>query len=81
MNNELALEMKHITKKFGSVRVLDQVNFDLRAGETHALVGANGAGKSTLMKIIDGIYVGYEGEVLIRGKRINSKIPFMNKKP
>lgn len=39
MNNELALEMKHITKKFGSVRVLDQVNFDLRAGETHALVG------------------------------------------
>lgn len=75
MNNELALEMKHITKKFGSVRVLDQVNFDLRAGETHALVGANGAGKSTLMKIIDGIYVGYEGEVLIRGKKVKFKDP------
>ena len=75
MNNELALEMKHITKKFGSVRVLDQVNFDLRAGKTHALVGANGAGKSTLMKIIDGIYVGYEGEVLIRGKKVKFKDP------
>src|SRR6058998_3699436 len=63
------LEMKSITKTFPGVRALDGVNFDLRQGEIHALVGENGAGKSTLIKILAGVYPHpeYGGEILIDG--------------
>ena len=53
--NTKILEMRGITKKFGPVTVLDNVDFDVERGEVLALVGANGAGKSTLMKILNGI--------------------------
>lgn len=67
-NNRLLIEMKDIRKEFSGVVVLDDVNFDLRAGEVHVLVGENGAGKSTLIKIMGGIYSKDGGEMLLEGK-------------
>ena len=63
------LELKNITKRFSNLQALTNVNFDLRQGETHALVGENGAGKSTLMRILAGVYDGYEGEFWLDGSR------------
>lgn len=67
--SQAVLEMKDICKSFGSVPVLNKVNFSLAAGEVHALVGGNGAGKSTLMKIMTGVYSLDSGEVIINGKK------------
>jgi len=58
---------KGISKSFPGVKALDRVDFDLRRGEVHALVGENGAGKSTLMQILAGIYVRDEGSVHVDG--------------
>ncbi|HEY4391412.1 MAG TPA: sugar ABC transporter ATP-binding protein [Paenibacillus sp.] len=66
MNTPL-LEMKDIDKSFSGVKVLQQVQFSLEAGEVHALMGENGAGKSTLMKILNGIYTKDNGSVRIKG--------------
>lgn len=67
---EFILEMRNITKLFPGVRALDNVNFKVRKGEIHALVGENGAGKSTLMNILSGIYPHgtYSGEIMFEGK-------------
>ncbi|HCU29577.1 MAG TPA: ABC transporter ATP-binding protein, partial [Sphaerochaeta sp.] len=51
-NNSILLSMKHITKIFPGVKALDDVSFDVKEREIHALVGENGAGKSTLMKVL-----------------------------
>jgi ABC-type sugar transport system ATPase subunit len=67
--SEIILEMKGIVKEFPGVRALDGVNFNIRKGEFHSLVGENGAGKSTLMKILSGVYTEYGGQILLRGKR------------
>lgn len=69
------LEMKHISKDFSGVTVLEDIDFTLRQGEVHALVGANGAGKSTLMKIINGIWARYSGEVYLNGTKVRFKNP------
>ncbi len=61
------LSMRHITKRFPGVTALDDVTFDVHPGEVHCLVGENGAGKSTLMKIMSGVYVDFEGELLLDG--------------
>ena len=52
---EYILEMKHITKEFPGVKALNDVNFKVKRGEIHCLVGENGAGKSTLMKVLSGV--------------------------
>jgi putative multiple sugar transport system ATP-binding protein len=67
---EFILEMKNITKLFPGVKALNNVNFKVKSGEIHALVGENGAGKSTLMSVLSGIYPygTYSGEINFEGK-------------
>jgi ribose transport system ATP-binding protein len=67
MNKPLLLQMDHIHKSFPGVQALDDVSFDLRQGEAHALVGENGAGKSTLIKILGGVYIQDQGRISISG--------------
>jgi ribose transport system ATP-binding protein len=69
------LRMSGIGKAFAGVTVLDDVGFDLEAGETHALLGGNGAGKSTLMKILEGVYTLDSGTVEIDGERVELGTP------
>jgi len=69
------LELRGITKRFPGVLANDHVDFDLRDGEVHALLGENGAGKSTLMNILYGLYKPDEGEVFLNGKRAEIDSP------
>src|SRR6478672_9319459 len=64
------LEMRGISKAFAGVKALSDVNFTVRQGEIHALVGENGAGKSTLMKVLSGVYPhgDYEGSIVYEGE-------------
>ena len=74
---QTVLEVKGIEKHFGATYALRGVDFSLRQGEIHALVGENGAGKSTLMNIIDGVVMADAGEIFICGNRVEIKNPHM----
>ena len=72
---EVILTMKGISKTFPGVRALDNVDFDVRQGEVHALMGENGAGKSTLMKVLTGIYTKDAGTITFEGKEVEFHNP------
>lgn len=72
---EPILEMKGITKTFGSVTANENVDLTLYPGEIHALLGENGAGKSTLMNVLNGIYRPNSGEILYKGKKVTIRSP------
>jgi ribose transport system ATP-binding protein len=71
----LLVSLKNLSKSFPGVKALDQVHFDLCAGEVHALMGENGAGKSTLMKILAGVYQKDVGEMLLDGMSVEIENP------
>jgi ribose transport system ATP-binding protein len=67
------INFKDISKSFSGHKALDCINFDVKKGEVHAIIGENGAGKSTLLNILHGIYSEYDGEVFIDRKKVNFK--------
>jgi ribose transport system ATP-binding protein len=69
------LTLRGISKRFGGVLALDNVNFELHAGEVHGLIGENGAGKSTMMKLLAGVYSDYEGEMRLGGEPVRFSSP------
>jgi D-xylose transport system ATP-binding protein len=75
MSDTPLLQLRNITKTFGSVQALDDVDFEVRAGEVMALVGDNGAGKSTLVKCIAGTHTPDSGEILFEGQEVHINGP------
>ena len=69
------LEVRHITKAFSGINVLEDVSIRIFAGKVNAIIGENGAGKTTLMKIISGVYSNYDGEVLLENRVVNFRNP------
>ena len=76
MTEELVLEVKAIDKSFPGTQALSKVDFQLRKGEIHAVVGENGAGKSTLMNVIDGVYTPDAGEIFTDFQGFSGLCPY-----
>jgi ABC-type uncharacterized transport system ATPase subunit len=72
---DTVLEVKGITKRFPGVVANDLIDFEIKAGEIHAILGENGAGKTTLMNILFGLYQPDEGEIFIGGEKVTFKSP------
>ena len=70
-NSELILQVSGVSKRFGGVHALENVDFDVRYGEVHALVGENGAGKTTLINVLGGIVERDSGRMVFKGQEVN----------
>lgn len=70
MTENYVIEMKGITKEFGTFKANDNINLQVKKGEIHALLGENGAGKSTLMNILSGILSPTSGSIHVKGKEV-----------
>ncbi len=79
MSGEYILRMENISKRFGAVQALDNVHFELKQGEIHALVGENGAGKSTFLNILSGAYTQDSGRILLGEEQVTFKNPLAAK--
>lgn len=77
---EYIVDMKNITKDFGGVRALNNVDFSVKPGEIMALVGDNGAGKSTLVKLLSGVHQPTSGQIFYKGEKVNIKDPRQSRK-
>lgn len=73
--NKVLVSMSNISKDFSGVKALQNISFDIRAGEVHILMGENGAGKSTLMKILSGVYQPTSGTITLKGKEYSYLTP------
>lgn len=78
--SEYILELNDITKIFPGVKALDSVQFNLKPGEIHALVGENGAGKSTFIKVLTGVHAPDGGEIILEGKKVVMTDPIVAQK-
>ncbi len=67
---DIILELEHLSKRFGGIHALRDVDFTVKRGEIHGVVGENGAGKSTLMKVLSGVYSEYEGQMFLNGESV-----------
>ena len=68
MTNDYIIELRNVTKSFGSVNAVDGISFGVRPGEVVGLIGDNGAGKSTLIKILSGVHQPDSGQIIVRGE-------------
>ena len=75
MQDNCLLQMRHVEKRFPGVLALNGVDFTLRKGEIHALMGENGAGKSTLIKVLTGVYQMDGGEIIVDGENVSIRSP------
>lgn len=69
---EPIIELKNVTKRFGGITALDAASLHVDKGEVVGLIGDNGAGKSTLIKTLVGVHKPDDGEIIIKGKKVNN---------
>ena len=73
MSSDMILQVKDVSKRFGGLQALTDVNFDLPEGQILGPIGPNGAGKTTLFNVINGVYAATQGQVFFRGEDVTGK--------